>query len=190
MAKLTLSTIGSRYASVAALNANFAAIAAALENTLSRDGSVPNTMSANLDMNGYSILNAQNINIDQTDLVTYIDNLFDEQVDLAEAAAVSAQADAATATAAIASVSADAANASASATLAQEWAVSPSIVDATDYSSKYYATEAQSQAVAAAASAASAQAYSTLGLSVSGAFDFGYVTDVNNFFPTDFGSVA
>jgi hypothetical protein len=57
MPKLTLSTIGSRYASVAALNANFAAIVTAIENTLSRDGTSPNTMSANLDMNSKRILN-------------------------------------------------------------------------------------------------------------------------------------
>ena len=57
MPKLTLSTISSRYASVAALNANFQAIVTALENTLSRDGSTPNTMSATLDMNSNRIIN-------------------------------------------------------------------------------------------------------------------------------------
>lgn len=57
MAKLTLSTINSRYSSVAALNANFSAIEEAIENTLSRDGTTPNTLSASLDMNGERILN-------------------------------------------------------------------------------------------------------------------------------------
>lgn len=57
MAKLTLTDITSGYASTTAINANNAAIEAALENTLSRDGTSPNTMSADLDMNGNDILN-------------------------------------------------------------------------------------------------------------------------------------
>jgi len=57
MAKLTLTDIESGYLSVEAVNANNALIEAALENTLSRDGTTPNTMSADLDMNGYSLLN-------------------------------------------------------------------------------------------------------------------------------------
>lgn len=61
MPKLTLNTIGSRYGSIDALNDNFDAIETALENTLSRDGSTPNTMSANLDMNGYEVVNAGSI---------------------------------------------------------------------------------------------------------------------------------
>lgn len=62
MPKLTLNAIGSRYGSIDALNDNFDAIETALENTLSRDGSTPNTMSANLDMNGNSILNVDSLN--------------------------------------------------------------------------------------------------------------------------------
>lgn len=62
MAKLTLNNINSRYASVAALNDNFDLIETALENTLSRDGTTPNTMSANLDMNSKNILNAGTVN--------------------------------------------------------------------------------------------------------------------------------
>lgn len=57
MAKLTLSTIGSRYGSIDALNANFDAIEAALENTLSLDGTVPNGMEVDLDMNSHKIIN-------------------------------------------------------------------------------------------------------------------------------------
>ena len=57
MAKLSLTTIAAGYGSVDALNANFDAIEAAIENTLSRDGTTPNTMSANLDMNSKRILN-------------------------------------------------------------------------------------------------------------------------------------
>jgi hypothetical protein len=57
MAKLTLSTIGSRYGSIDALNANFDAIEAALENTLSLDGTAPNGMEVDLDMNSRKIIN-------------------------------------------------------------------------------------------------------------------------------------
>jgi hypothetical protein len=57
MPKLTLNTIGSRYGSIDALNANFDAIEQAIENTLSRDGTGPNTLEANLDANSQRILN-------------------------------------------------------------------------------------------------------------------------------------
>ena len=57
MPKLTLTDIESGYASVAALNANFTAIETALENTLSRDGTTPNQVEADIDMNGKSLLN-------------------------------------------------------------------------------------------------------------------------------------
>lgn len=68
--KLTLSTIGSRYASVAALNANFQAIVTALENTLSRDGTSPNTMSASLDMNSQRIINLEDA-VNNSEAVNY-----------------------------------------------------------------------------------------------------------------------
>lgn len=60
MAKLVLNDITSGYASITALNDNFARIENALENTLSRDGTAPNTMSADLDMNGHHLLNSGN----------------------------------------------------------------------------------------------------------------------------------
>lgn len=57
MAKLTLSDITTGYSSVAAINANNEAIEAALENTLSRDGTSPNQMGATLDTNSNRIIN-------------------------------------------------------------------------------------------------------------------------------------
>lgn len=60
MAKLTLSNIVASQgetSKVAAINANSSAIVLAMENTLSRDGSTPNTMEADLDMNGNQIIN-------------------------------------------------------------------------------------------------------------------------------------
>lgn len=57
MAKLTLTDIAAGYALTTTVNANNALIEAALENTLSRDGTTPNTMSASLDMNSQQITN-------------------------------------------------------------------------------------------------------------------------------------
>jgi len=60
MAKLVLDDIASLQSEASAiqtLNANAARIEAALENTLSRDGTSPNTMSAPLDMNSKRITN-------------------------------------------------------------------------------------------------------------------------------------
>jgi hypothetical protein len=61
MAKLTLNTIGSRYGSIDALNDNSNLIEAALENTLSRDGTGPNNMEFDLDMDSNSILNVDTV---------------------------------------------------------------------------------------------------------------------------------
>lgn len=60
MSKLTLNDVTSGYASTTAVNANNALIEAAFENTLSRDGTLPNSMLADLDMNGNLILNSGN----------------------------------------------------------------------------------------------------------------------------------
>lgn len=62
MAKLTLNDITSGYASSTAINTNNAITETALENTLSRDGTSPNQMEADLDMNSNDILNVENIN--------------------------------------------------------------------------------------------------------------------------------
>lgn len=60
MPKLTLNPISAGYASNMALNTNNTLIETALENTISRNGASPNHMLANLDMNGYMILNQSN----------------------------------------------------------------------------------------------------------------------------------
>lgn len=57
MAKLSLADILSGYLSTTAHNTNNGLIETAMENTLSRDGTTPNEMGANLDMNTYEILN-------------------------------------------------------------------------------------------------------------------------------------
>ena len=65
MAKLTLNTIGSRYGSIDALNDNSDLVEAAFENTLSRDGTGPNNMESDLDMDSNSILNADTVFADK-----------------------------------------------------------------------------------------------------------------------------
>lgn len=60
MSKITLNNVGSLTAATTAqntINANSAVIQTAFDNTLSRDGTTPNTMSKNLDMNSNQILN-------------------------------------------------------------------------------------------------------------------------------------
>jgi hypothetical protein len=57
MAKLTLASIAADYSSKATINNNWDLIEAAIENTLSRDGTAPNTMSGDIDMNSNSIKN-------------------------------------------------------------------------------------------------------------------------------------
>jgi hypothetical protein len=72
MAKLTLSdlsTLTNDSSAVTAINSNSALIETALENTLSRDGTSPNAMNANLDMNSNRILNLPTPTND-TDVVT------------------------------------------------------------------------------------------------------------------------
>ena len=57
MPKPTLNTIQSGYLDTDTLNANFDAIETAFQNTISRDGSTPNNMEADLDMDGHKLLN-------------------------------------------------------------------------------------------------------------------------------------
>ena len=57
----TLTTIASGYASNTQLNNNFDAIQTAFENTLSLDGSTPNAMNADLDMDSNNILNVNEV---------------------------------------------------------------------------------------------------------------------------------
>src|SRR6266436_6918774 len=60
MSKITLTDLANlqnETTAVNAINANNATLKTASDNTLSRDGTSPNTMGANLDMNGFQILN-------------------------------------------------------------------------------------------------------------------------------------
>jgi hypothetical protein len=70
MAKLTVTPIQSGYLSGAALNALLTDIAAAIENTLSRDGTSPNQLEADIDLNGYRILNSGDAGDEPDALIT------------------------------------------------------------------------------------------------------------------------
>lgn len=56
MSKVVLDTIVSGY-DLGKINTNFQRIATAIENTVSRDGTLPNSLSADLDLNGKQIIN-------------------------------------------------------------------------------------------------------------------------------------
>lgn len=60
MTKLVLDTVTSGFRSGELITSNNTATIAAMENTLSRDGTGPNFMQAQLDMNGFNILNQGN----------------------------------------------------------------------------------------------------------------------------------
>lgn len=69
MAKLSLTDIAAGFGLIATYNANNALLEAALENTLSRDGTAPNTMSVDIDMNSQRVVNL-NDGINNQDAVT------------------------------------------------------------------------------------------------------------------------
>ena len=66
--KPTVNLIGSGYASKDLLNNNFTELRDAFDNTLSLDGSTPNAMGADLDMNSKNILNVGTLRVDHLDV--------------------------------------------------------------------------------------------------------------------------
>jgi hypothetical protein len=55
--RVTLTNLDNPSTAVSQINANFAALQTAMDNTVSRDGTSPNSMVASLDMNGNAIIN-------------------------------------------------------------------------------------------------------------------------------------
>lgn len=75
----TLTTITATNNLPAVLNANFLALNTALNNTLSLDGSTPNAMEADIDLNSNDLLNAQDVKVQRlfiaNELVNSVGNL-------------------------------------------------------------------------------------------------------------------
>ncbi len=82
--KPTVTTITTGYSSADTLNENFEALRDGFDNTLSLDGSTPNAMEADLDLNGNNIIGAAGLLVNGTDYLA--------DVEAAKAAALVAQA--------------------------------------------------------------------------------------------------
>jgi hypothetical protein len=88
MSKLeALVDLSTSYGSQAAINSNNAKITTAFQNTLSRDGSTPNAMAAQLDMGDNDIINVSSITVDS---ITLNGQLLDPLTTAAAASAASA----------------------------------------------------------------------------------------------------
>ena len=57
------------------MNANFESLRTGFDNVVSLDGSTPNAMQADFDLNGNDILNAGNIFVDGVNLLNLLDNV-------------------------------------------------------------------------------------------------------------------
>ena len=121
--KPDITTIASGYYSRQALNSNFQNLKDGFDNTLSLDGSTPNFMQADLDLNGYSIANAGDIIVNGQPVISLLNNSVAsiasseaQAIASSNAAANSANAAANSATAAAADEVSSATNAASAAT--------------------------------------------------------------------------
>lgn len=71
----TVTTISSGFASQSQLNTNFENIRNAFDNTLSLDGSLPNSMQGDLDLNDNDLLNVRAIYVDGVNVLNVLDNV-------------------------------------------------------------------------------------------------------------------
>lgn len=187
MAKLVTSPIASiagDTTSATAINSNFAAVVTAMEKTLSRDGTTPNQMTADLDLNTNDILNVGTISA-ETVILLNEGEIINEDTARAEAAADAAElsALAAAASAVLSEEYADASNqsadnaqlAEANAELAEvnaEAAASEALDHAIDAEA---AKDAAELAASAATSAGNIYADTTAGLAASASGEYFYV---------------
>ena len=73
--KPDITTIASGYYSRQALNNNFENLQNGFDNTLSLDGSTPNAMQANIDMNNNDIINVSGIYVGGVNVLNILDNV-------------------------------------------------------------------------------------------------------------------
>ena len=152
--KPTVTTISSGYASTTTLNSNFEALRDGFDNTLSLDGSTPNAMGADLDMDGNDILNAGSIIVGGSDYLA--------QAKAARDAAQTAQTAAETAeTNAETSETNAATSASSASTSASNAATSASQAASSAVSASGSATAAAASVVAAESAEVGAEAAET-----------------------------
>lgn len=73
--KPEITTIGSGYTSTTTLNANFEALRDAFDNVVSLDGSLPNSLQADLDLNNNALLNVSDITVNGQSVLNLLDNV-------------------------------------------------------------------------------------------------------------------
>jgi hypothetical protein len=71
----TIVSVTSGYMSATQITANDEALQAAFDNTLSLDGSTPNAMTADLDMNSNDIINAKTIYVNGANLLSLLNHI-------------------------------------------------------------------------------------------------------------------
>lgn len=78
-----LSSLANETSAIASINSNNSAIEEGFNNTLSRDGTSPNTMEAQLDMNQRRIVNVPTVPLSNTDVASkyYVDYIFGQTAD-------------------------------------------------------------------------------------------------------------
>jgi hypothetical protein len=73
--KPSINNVTSGFNSTSEINQNFQALRDAFDNTVSLDGSLPNAMNADFDMNGYDIMNAGGLTINGVDVFSLINRI-------------------------------------------------------------------------------------------------------------------
>ena len=150
--KPTVTTLQSGFNSTETLNANFEALRDGFDNTLSLDGSTPNAMEADLDLNGNNIIGAAGLLINGTDYLSDVEAAKAAAL-VAQAAAELAETNAETAeTNAESSETAAASSATASATSATAAATSEGVVESSRVAAQAAAATATTKASEASTS--------------------------------------